>query len=130
LTNANVYSPSDKSVLPRQLWRSAKASIVDPVFPTLTLLSLAAIAEQENHTVSLMDLSYNQYDYRDVSKRILDFSPDVVGLSSTTPLMNQVRDISCLVKSISPDILTVAGVPHATALPRESLLESNWTWSS
>jgi anaerobic magnesium-protoporphyrin IX monomethyl ester cyclase len=38
--------------------------------------------------------------------------------------MNQLRDISVLVKDISPNILTVAGGAHSSALPRETLAES------
>jgi anaerobic magnesium-protoporphyrin IX monomethyl ester cyclase len=47
-----------------------------------------------------------------------------VGVTATTPLMNQVRDISVLVKSISKDICVVSGGAHPSALPAESLEES------
>jgi radical SAM superfamily enzyme YgiQ (UPF0313 family) len=38
--------------------------------------------------------------------------------------MNQARDLSFLVKDIDPDITTIAGGAHPSALPRESLEES------
>jgi radical SAM superfamily enzyme YgiQ (UPF0313 family) len=47
-----------------------------------------------------------------------------VGITATTPLMNQARDISFLVKDIDPDIVTIAGGAHPSALPEESLRES------
>ena len=108
----------------RDSYGSAKASVVDPVMPTLGLLTIAAQAEKHGHTVEVLDLSYRQYDYRIVRDRILQSKPDVVGITGTTPLMNQMRDISVLVKSISKSILCVAGGPHVTAMPKESLLES------
>lgn len=103
---------------------SAKASIVDPIHPTLSLLTIAAMAEKHGHQVELLDLSYMQYDYNFVREKIAAGKPDVVGITGTTPLMNQIRDISCLAKSISKNILTIAGGAHVSALPRESVLES------
>lgn len=108
----------------RDSYGSAKAAITDPVFPTLSLLTTAAMAEQHGHTVEILDLSYVQYDYRVVRDAILRSKPDVVGITATTPLMNQTRDISVLTKSISDQILVVAGGAHVSALPAESLQES------
>ncbi len=108
----------------RDSYGSAKASIVDPIHPTLSLLTIAAMAEKHGHQVELMDLSYMQYDYRVVKEKILSYKPDVVGITGTTPLMNQMRDMSCLVKSISKNIMTIAGGAHVSALPTESLRES------
>lgn len=108
----------------RDSYGSAKAAIVDPIFPTPSILSIAAMAEQRGHKIELFDLSYMQYDYRVVRDTIFSVKPDVVGITATTPLMNQVRDISVLVKSISKEILVIAGGSHVSALPAESLLES------
>lgn len=108
----------------RDSYGSAKAAIVDPIFPTLSILTIAAMAEQRGHTVELLDLSYMQYDHHVVEEAIRRLRPDVVGLTATTPLMNQVRDVSVLAKSISRDILVVAGGSHVSAMPAESLQES------
>lgn len=108
----------------RDSYGSAKASIIDPIFPTLGLLTIAAIAEKHRHQVQILDLSYEQYDYRVVHNKIKSYRPDIIGITSTTPLMNQLRDISVLAKSISKDILVVGGGSHVTALPKESLRES------
>jgi radical SAM superfamily enzyme YgiQ (UPF0313 family) len=108
----------------RDSYGSAKAAITDPVFPTLSLLTIAAAAEARGHTIEVLDLSYQQYDYRKVRDAILASKPDVVGVSATTPLMNQARDISVLCKSLSKDIRVVAGGSHVSALPAESLRES------
>ena len=103
---------------------SSKVSIIDPIFPTVALLSLAAMAEKHGHTVEILDLSYQQYDWRLVEKKIREFSPDIVGMTGTTPLMNQIRDISVMIKQKFQDILIIAGGAHVSALPKESLLES------
>lgn len=82
------------------------------------------MAEHYGHKVEILDLSYMQYNYRIVRDTILRCKPDVVGVTVTTPLMNPARDISVLVKSISKEILVVAGGAHISALPAESLQES------
>lgn len=108
----------------RDSYGSAKASIIDPVFPTLSLLTIAAVAEQRGHKVEVLDMSFMQYDYRIVRDKIKSYKPDVIGISATTPLMNQLRDISVLAKNISQDILVVGGGSHVSAMPVESLKES------
>src|SRR3990167_9123572 len=108
----------------RDSYGSAKAAMIDPVFPTLSLLTIAAMAEKLGHQVEILDMSYMQYDYRIVREKIKTSKPDIVGITATTPLMNQLRDISVLAKSISQNILVVGGGSHVSAMPTESMKES------
>ena len=86
------YSPS---------YAGTKVSIVNPVFPTLGLATIAAAALQRKHEVEILDLSWRPYKYELIRDTILKSKPDIVGITATTPLMNQLRDISVLVKNIS-----------------------------
>ena len=101
-----------------------KAAIVNPVAPTLGLATIAATALEKGNKVEILDMSWRPYDYELVKNKIIQSKPDIVGVTATTPLMNQMRDISVLTKDISKNILVVGGGPHTSALPRESLLES------
>lgn len=103
---------------------SAKASVTNPIFPTLGLATIAAVALQKGHRVRILDLSYRPYDWRLVRSEIQAQKPDIVGITATTPLMNQLRDISVLCKDISKDILVVGGGAHVSAMPQESMEES------
>jgi anaerobic magnesium-protoporphyrin IX monomethyl ester cyclase len=103
---------------------SAKASITNPIFPTLGLSTIAAVALQRGHRVSILDLSYRPYDWPLIRSEMLRLKPDVVGITATTPLMNQLRDISVLCKDISKQILVVGGGAHPSAMPVESMGES------
>lgn len=103
---------------------SAKAGLTNPVFPTLGLATVAGAALARGHDVRILDLSYRPYDWRIVREAVVSWGPDVVGITATTPLMNQLRDLSILCKDISNDILVVGGGPHVSALPQESLQES------
>ena len=109
------YSPS---------YAGTKASIVNPVYPTLGLATIAATALQKNHQIEILDLSWRPYDYELIRETIFKVKPDIIGITATTPLMNQLRDISVLIKDISENILVIGGGPHPSALPKETISES------
>ena len=102
----------------------SKGAIVNPIFPTLGLATIAATALQRGHKVEILDLCWRPYDNELVRNRILQSKPDIIGITATTPLMNQLRDISVLAKDISKNILVVGGGSHPSALPEETLRES------
>lgn len=108
----------------RSSYGSAKASIVNPILPTLGLATIAATAMKRGHVVNIFDMSWRPYDFEEIRSQILKFKPDIVGITATTPLMNQLRDISVLIKDISQGILIVGGGAHPSALPNETLGES------
>ena len=103
---------------------AAKGSMTNPIYPTLGLTTIAAEALRRGHTVKILDLSHRLYDWRLVRAVILEHKPDIVGITATTPLMNQLRDISVLCKDISSDILVVGGGAHISGMPVESMRES------
>lgn len=108
----------------RACYGSTKASLAIPIYPTLGLSTIAATMLEKGHEVAIDDLSYEFYNPENIKERILAFRPDIVGISGTTPLFNQARDISGIVKKISKNILVMAGGAHVSALPAESLMES------
>jgi anaerobic magnesium-protoporphyrin IX monomethyl ester cyclase len=105
-----------------------KSAVSNPFFPALGIAAVAATARERGHEVQILDLSYLDYNHLLVRERIVNFAPDIVGITATTPLFNQARDISILTKDIAAEfnnkIWVVAGGPHVTALPEESLRES------
>lgn len=109
------YSPS---------YGGAKASIVNPIHPTLGLATIAAMAMQRGHHVRILDMSWRPYDWQEIRTFIWRHKPDVIGITATTPLMNQLRDMTVLVKDISKNITVVAGGAHPSAMPQETIGES------
>lgn len=103
---------------------SNEGGLAFPVYPVLSLATLAGAARDAGHEVEILDLSYRRYDPRLVEERVRAFRPDLVGVTATTPLANQMRDISYLVKAIDPSILALGGGPHPTALPELTLAQS------
>ena len=94
------------------------------MYPILSLAAIGGAIKERGHTFRIVDLSYRRYDPDLLRSVICEERPDVVGITATTPLMNQARDLSFLVKDIDPDIVTIAGGAHPSALPQESLEES------
>lgn len=103
---------------------TSKATITNPIYPTLGLTTIAGEVLRRGHQVEIIDLSYRPYDWRLVRRRLREMKPDIVGITATTPHMNQLRDLSVLCKDTSQDILVVGGGPHISALPVESMKES------
>jgi anaerobic magnesium-protoporphyrin IX monomethyl ester cyclase len=119
MANVLLINPSYKIT-----YGVSKASIAMPIHPTLGLATIAATARERGHNPKILDLCYKFYDPQEIKNEIMSFKPDIVGIHATTPLMNQLRDISVLCKDISKDIMVVGGGPHLTALPVESIKES------
>ena len=103
---------------------SNEGSIAFPVYPILSLSAIGGVHKARGHQVKILDLSYRVYDPAMIRELIEAEKPDAGGITATTPLANQMRDISFLVKDISPDILTVAGGAHPAAMPLETMRES------
>jgi anaerobic magnesium-protoporphyrin IX monomethyl ester cyclase len=103
---------------------SNEGGIAFPVYPILSLAALGGAVRARGHDLRILDLSYRVYDPALIRELIVREKPDVVGITATTPLANQMRDISFLVKDVSRDILTIAGGAHPSALPHETMRES------
>ena len=112
----------------QQQYGGNKTSVINPIYPTLGLATIAATAEQSGHEVEILDLSWRPYDYEMVRSHIERLGADIVGVTATTTLMNQARDISVLTKDISKaacrEIISVVGGPHPASMPEATIRES------
>lgn len=91
---------------------------------SLGLLSVAAPLSSAGYNVQILNLNLQGGQDVTLRKAILEFKPDVVGLTSTTPLIKSCYRIASLVKTLKKDTLIIAGGPHPTALPENVLQES------
>jgi len=112
----------------QQQYGGNKTSVINPIYPTLGLATIAAAAEINGHEVEILDLSWRRYDYDLIKNRIVRFGADIVGVTATTTLMNQARDISVLTKDVAKaahrEILMVVGGPHPASMPEPTIRES------
>jgi len=81
------------------------------------LLTLAAYVRDSLCDVKLFDGEIDLDSQPSLAKKILDWNPDVVGLTATTPDIDYCIDVCDIVKAHNDSIVTVIGGPHASALP-------------
>ncbi len=94
-------------------------------WPSLGLAYVAAMLEQHGHIVRIIDrnpILMQGGDLDTFTENCLDeFKPDIVGITATTPLMDDVINVLRILREKLPDIPLVMGGPHVTALPEETL---------
>jgi anaerobic magnesium-protoporphyrin IX monomethyl ester cyclase len=94
--------------------------------PPYGIIQLAAYLEKnvEGVEVQVLDCNVEHVDWGDIGKRIENSKPDVVASSSlSTCNTYSVAKTLEIAKKANPDILTVTGGQHFTAMAQESLEE-------
>jgi len=94
----------------------------------LNLAYLASYLRDKNPGIEIkvLDCEALGLHYSEIKKEIIQFKPDLVGITTPTPAFTQVLEICRIIKQeISKDIITVLGGPHPTALPQETTTEEN-----
>ncbi|PIV19176.1 MAG: hypothetical protein COS41_01885 [Elusimicrobia bacterium CG03_land_8_20_14_0_80_50_18] len=71
--------------------------------------------------IKVMDAETHEMDYSDIRRGIVDYQPDIVGISTPTPVFNHVAAIAKIIKNINPGIFVIAGGPHPSAFPEEAI---------
>ena len=109
----------------------------EDLVPPLGLAYLAAILEQEQYEVKVLDLAAEDFyhreemengcivvglSYEETKNRIRDFKPDMVGVSCLfSTQFNDMLKLCELAKRLDKKIVTVVGGAHPSALPEQSL---------
>ena len=84
------------------------------IFEPLALEYIAAGVSSE-HEVRILDLRLEN----DLNKALLDFQPDIVGITGYTVHVNVVKKLFEEIKHWNQNTLTVGGGHHATVLPED-----------
>lgn len=115
-----ILPPLSKDVL----YGEWDLSGVDSISPPLGLLSLAASIRMAGHDVQLIDAYANKHCYSSVCTKIMEFNPNVIGISCMTPGFVSATALSRDLKETFPKKIFILGGTHITALPEESMKES------
>lgn len=87
----------------------------------LGLCSIAAVAEQSGHQVTILDAELLGLDESGVLDRVAEYGPDVVGLTSTTVAYPRAERVASMIGELMPDVPIVIGGCHVTSNPRETM---------
>lgn len=82
------------------------------------LLCIAAVLEKEGHEVQVFDPFFGNLSF---INGIIDFKPDLIGISALTASYTQAKNIAATIRSRLPNVKLCMGGIHATALPERTL---------
>jgi radical SAM superfamily enzyme YgiQ (UPF0313 family) len=94
-----------------------------PLFPPIGLAYLAAVLEQNDFEVRVMDCPVCEIDHEKLKADLASFEPTLIGVGSMTPTIESALKSARVAKEACPDAKVVIGGPHATFMDRETLEE-------
>jgi anaerobic magnesium-protoporphyrin IX monomethyl ester cyclase len=90
--------------------------------PPLGVLYLAAVLEEAGIEVDVVPADVLGYSWRDVARRISDFSPHILGATTTTENRFDSFRLARIAKGLDPGIVTVLGGPHISMARHDTLI--------
>lgn len=91
-------------------------------FPPLSLCYIASIAENQGWQVKILDAELQELGHSDIINIVSEYSPDLVGMTATTPFFGQVSKLAESIKSCH-DIPIIVGGVHVSLLKQEAFLD-------
>ncbi|MCL2134911.1 MAG: B12-binding domain-containing radical SAM protein [Candidatus Bathyarchaeota archaeon] len=91
-----------------------------PYLPT-GLAYLAAVLEEKGNQVTVLDCIAEGIDQHQLKQKLGQFNPDVIGISSMTPMVDSTLQAARGAKEVCPDATVVLGGPHVTFMDKEIL---------
>ncbi len=91
--------------------------------PSFGLVCLAAMALSQGHEVRVVDAAAENLSVYQTLQEAERFSPQVIGISATTAGIVVAGELALSAKKRLPNVLTIVGGPHLSALPVETLQE-------
>ncbi len=88
----------------------------------LGIVLLATIIKKQGYDVIVLDSSFDN-DLKETKHKIKECRPDVVGVSASSDLYSNAKEIVNFSKTIGA--ITVAGGPYPTLVPEEVILDCN-----
>lgn len=100
----------------------SEAAKVGCVSPPLGLCYLASSLTNNGHKTIIIDMHADEVDDALLIDKIREIQPDLIGITSTTPIFDEAKKIAGLIKK-NFDIPIVMGGVHLTILPQDSMQE-------
>lgn len=91
--------------------------------PQIGLGYLATRLRRLGHTPDIQDCIINGWNFNDLDTYINETRPDIAAITTFSQASNSVKEILDRIKNNQPQIITIIGGPHPTAVPEKTLLE-------
>jgi anaerobic magnesium-protoporphyrin IX monomethyl ester cyclase len=101
----------------------AKYAAGAPCLPPLGLCYLAAALLEKGYETKIIDCVAENTSVSQLKKEVESFVPDIVGVTSTTISYVAAKKILHTIKQMYPEITTILGGAHISALPLPTMLE-------
>lgn len=88
--------------------------------PPLGLAYLTSVSKMEGVDVKIIDANAERLSLKEITERILEYKPEILGITMSTPVFDVAVKISKAVKREIP-VFILAGGPHPSTLPEETL---------
>lgn len=98
---------------------------VSCAYPPLGLALAASLLEKNNIPVSILDLQVEPLDAEQLETKIKEINPQIIGVSSSTPVIKEAFKIAEIAKKALPEAKIVLGGIHATVMPQECIENKN-----
>lgn len=108
-------------LLVRTLYNLENTSLYEPPLP-VGLGYIAKVLDEIGVHYDVIDLSFG-YNFKEIKRRILDFRPDLVGVSFLTYKYKKAYELIKQIKQINMDFKIVVGGPHLSTLREKVLRE-------
>ncbi|UCD26582.1 MAG: cobalamin-dependent protein, partial [Candidatus Bathyarchaeota archaeon] len=94
-----------------------------PLFPPLGLAYMAAVLEQEDFEVRIMDCAVSEVSHEKLRTDLASFEPNLIGIACMTPTLPSALKSARAAKEVCPDAKVIMGGPHATFADKQILTE-------
>jgi len=111
--------------------KKAKVALVNPptlkgvfhhqLYVPIGLAYLAAVVEKAGHELAVIDCPALGMDQDALKKKLEDFQPDLVGVTSMTPTIQSALQSTRIAKEACPSATVAIGGPHATFMDKQIL---------
>ena len=97
---------------------------VGGILPPLGLAYLAAVLEEHNQHVEILDAPALSLKVEQLPHQVSKKNPDLIGISAITPFFHRTLEAVEMMKKVCPDTTTVLGGPHASLFPEQTLADN------
>jgi radical SAM superfamily enzyme YgiQ (UPF0313 family) len=98
--------------------------------PPLGLAYIAAFLRHGGHEVAIEDMRHRGTTRIQLRQTLQRFGPEVVGIGMYTATVPVAREISTIIKKISPSTVVVVGGPHPAGAPEECARDPHFDYTA